>query len=288
MDQENRSKKKGVLLGYVWAILLVIGVHTFMYQPYTIPSGSMMPTLLIGDFIFVNKFSYGYSRYSALLQPKCVTGRIKMGSPQRGDVAVFFHDFSDESEMSHYYHGIFNGFFQKLWQKIRKGIGCPMEGVNYVKRVIGLPGDKIHMKEGTLYINGEPTKLEYVDTYPMNDRGMPPVVKRYVETLPNGVKHYILKAFPFGAAHLDNTEEFTVPDGHYFMMGDNRDNSCDSREIKIVGFIPEEKFIGSPSFLFFSTEAKFFEVHKWLFAVRWERLFKAYVDKICHPFSPNL
>jgi signal peptidase I len=288
MDRNEQPKKKSAILELLWMILAIVGFHTFLYQPYSIPSGSMEPTLLIGDFLFVNKFAYGYSRYSVFFQPKFIKGRINIRAPQRGDVAVFFHDFTYENEAAHYDHGMFGGFFQRLWRKIRSAIGCPLEGVNYVKRVIGLPGDKIQMKEGQLYINGEPTKLELVDTYPMNDPQMPSVAKRYVETLPNGVTHYILKAFPFGDAHLDNTKEIIVPPDHFFMMGDNRDNSCDSREQKIVGCLHNRRFIAKPSFLFFSTEAKLLQVHKWLFGIRWQRIFSAYIKKICHPFTANI
>ncbi|MDR0631102.1 MAG: signal peptidase I [Holosporales bacterium] len=286
--ESDKQSGKSTLLGYVWAILAVIGIHTFLYQPYSIPSGSMMPTLLVGDFLFVNKFSYGYSRYSAFLQPKFIKGRINIGTPNRGDVAVFFHEFTYENEAEHYDHGVLNGLFSRTWRRIRSAIGCPLEGVNYVKRVIGLPGDRIQMKEGKLYINGEEVKLEYVDTYPLNEPNMPPIAKRYIETLPNGVRHYILKAFPFGKAHLDNTEEFVVPEGHYFMMGDNRDNSCDSRERNIVGDIPNGRFIGVPSFLYFSTEATLFQPHKWIFLIRWQRLFDAYIKKLRRPFQANL
>jgi signal peptidase I len=248
----------------------------------------MMPTLLVGDFLFVNKFAYGYSRYSVFFQPKFIKGRINIGTPKQGDVAVFFHAFTYENEATHYDHGVFGGFFSRSWRAIRNAIGCPLEGVNYVKRVIGTPGDRIQMKEGQLYINGESIKLEFVDTYPLNEPNMPPIARRYIETLPNGVTHYILKAVPFGKAHLDNTKEIVVPEGCFFMMGDNRDNSCDSREQNIVGVIANEKFIGKPSFLFFSTEATWLQPHKWLFLLRWKRVFDAYVKKICHPFRANI
>ncbi|MDR1597704.1 MAG: signal peptidase I [Holosporales bacterium] len=288
MDNEKQRTKIRSTISIIATIAIILGFHTFLYQPYTIPSGSMTPTLLVGDFLFVNKYAYSYSRYSTFLQPKFISGHVTMGSPKRGDIAVFFHDFSREDEAQHYDHGMFGGFFSRQWRNIRGAIGCPMEGVHYVKRVIGLPGDKIQMKAGRLYINGKQIPLEFVDTYPLNESHMPPIARRYVETLPNGVKHYVLKAYPFGEAHLDNTPEFTVPPGHYFMMGDHRDNSLDSREIKGVGFVPEHKFVGAPAFLFFSTEASWLQVHKWLFSVRWKRLFKAYTDKLRSPLTPNV
>lgn len=270
---DNKEQPKSGFWGYVGAIALVLGIHVFFYQPFTIPSGSMMPTLLVGDYIFVNKFAYGYSRYSVFFQPKFIRGRAKLGEPKRGDVAVFFHDYKASTEARIYDHGIFGGVFQKGWRSVRSVLQIPVEGVPYVKRVIGLPGDRIQMKEGQLYINDKPTALEYVRMYPQKEEGRTYMSKLYTETLPNGKHHPILKIFDFGKAHLDNTEEFTVPEGHYFMMGDNRDNSCDSREIGIVGFIPEGKLIGRPDLIFFSTEAKWYEVHKWLFAARYQRFF---------------
>ncbi|MDR2464260.1 MAG: signal peptidase I [Holosporales bacterium] len=286
--KKEKSIKQNGLLGYVWAILLILVIQTFLYQPFTIPSGSMVPTLLVGDFIMVNKFAYGYSRYSMFLQPKFIKGRFKTGEPKQGDVVVFFHDYKLENEAKFYDRGMFGGFFQRLWRNIRCAIGCPSEGVSYVKRVIGLPGDHIQMRNGQLFINNVPTQLTRKGDYPLFDDGMPPIAKLYEETLPNGVKHYILKAFDFGKASLDNTEEFVVPEKSYFCMGDNRDNSCDSRDIKQVGFIDENKLIGGPTFLFFSTNAKLWQVHKWLFSIRWKRLFHAYWTKLLHPFRANL
>lgn len=270
---DNKESAKNSFWGYLGAIALVLGIHIFFYQPFTIPSGSMMPTLLVGDYIFVNKFAYGYSRYSIFFQPKFIRGRINLGKPERGDVVVFFHDYKSDTEAGIYDHGMFGGALQKGWRSARRVLQIPVEGVNYVKRVIGLPGDHIQMRDGQLYINGEATKLEYVEMYPQKDAGRTYMSKLYTETLPNGKKHPILKIFDFGKAHLDNTEEFVVPEGHYFMMGDNRDNSCDSREIGVVGYIPESKLIGRPDIIFFSTEAKWYEVHKWLFAARYSRFF---------------
>lgn len=273
--EKNKTVKKGKsnFLGYLYAILLILGLHIFFYQPFTIPSGSMIPTLLVGDHIFVNKFMYGFSRYSCFFQPKFITGRIDFSNPKRGDVAVFFHKFTQDNEAAHYDHGMFNGAISRFFRNFRETIGIPEEGVNYVKRVIGLPGDKIQMKSGKLFINGEQTKLEHIGEYPLKENGEVYIAKLYKETLPGGLSHQMLKIFKFGQATLDETAEFQVPEKHYFMMGDNRDNSCDSREIKKVGFIPQERFIGKPHLIFFSTEAKLFEIHKWLFAIRYKRLF---------------
>lgn len=270
---KTKKTKYTTFLEYLGAIVLVLSIHIFIYQPYTIPSGSMMPTLLIGDYIFVNKFAYGYSRYSAFLQPKFIRGRLEFHKPKRGDVAVFFHVFSSKEEVKIYDRGLFGGALQRTWRSIRNTLGIPQEGVNYVKRVIGLPGDRIQMIDGYLHINGEKLPLEYNGEYPLTEEGRLYISKLYTETLPNGKKHPILKTFDFGIAHLDNTPEFIVPENHYFMMGDNRDNSCDSRVMDQVGFISEKFLVGRPDMIFFSTEAKLFEIHKWLFSIRYSRLF---------------
>jgi signal peptidase I len=232
----------------------------------------MKPTLLVGDFIFVSKFSYGFSRYSLFFQPKFIKGHLKIAEPKRGDVAVFFHRFYEGEDPSFYDHGNSGFSFAKLIKTIQDILQVPSEGVNYVKRVIGLPGDRIQMKEGKLFINGEEVPLTYVDEYIEDEKHLR-VAKRYIEKLPGGVEHYILKLMDFGAGHLDDTEEFVVPEGHCFMMGDNRDNSCDSREPEKVGMIPHVMFIGKPQFIFFSTTAKWYEVHHWLFA-RYGRFFQ--------------
>ena len=178
------------------ALLLALVVRTLLFQPFNIPSGSMKPTLLVGDYIFVSKFSYGYSRYSAPLGLPLFDGRIFGDAPARGDVAVF-----------------------KL----------PTDpSIDYVKRVIGLPGDRIQMKKSVLYINGEAVpKVRVEDFSETTWSGGIEAVERYIETLPNGVSYEVLDLTPNGIS--DNTREYVVPPGHYFMMGDNRDNSSDSR-----------------------------------------------------------
>lgn len=271
----HQQKKSSSWRGYAGAIALVLGIHIFFYQPFTIPSGSMIPTLLVGDYLFVNKFAYGFSRYSVFFQPKFIRGRIKLGAPKRGEVAVFFHNWGPGENPERYDHGgIFNGAIQRGWRQVRNCLQIPSEGVNYVKRVIGLPGDKIQMREGVLYINDEPVKVEYKKEYTYEEGGHVFVTKWFKETLPNGKEHAILKMVDFGLAPLDNTKEFVVPDKCYFMMGDNRDNSMDSREFSMVGFVPEERLVGRPDLIFFSTEARWYEIHKWLFTLRWDRFFK--------------
>ncbi len=245
-----KSKKAGgiveTLLTVLYAVVIAIFVRTVAYEPFNIPSGSMVPTLLIGDYLFVSKFSYGYSRYSLPLGLPLIAGRIFFTPPQRGDVAVF------------------------KWPKDNS--------TDYIKRVIGLPGDRIQMKEGRLYINSTMVKRERIEDYV--DPDLPPEVNRpvlqYIETLPNGRRHRILESRGDNG-DLDNTKEFLVPPDHYFMMGDNRDNSSDSRDPRgDVGYVPVENLVGRAEFLFFSTDgsAHLWEPWKWLFAVRYDRPFE--------------
>jgi signal peptidase I len=236
------------------ALILVVGIHTFFFKPYVIPSDSMKDGLLIGDFLFVSKYQYGYSRYSLPFAPPVFEGRIFGRSPERGEVVVFTPPHQTE----------------EVW----------------IKRAVGLPGDRIQMKEGVLHINGAACPLERIDDFTdhlklqgssreenrvFNEEGEK--VPRYIETLPNGLKHTILKSDPFGQGSLDNTQEFLVPEGHYFMMGDNRDHSGDSR-VYNVGFIPFENLVGRAEIVFFSTSARFWEIWKWPTAIRYNRILK--------------
>lgn len=230
----------------IHALILALIVRTFLFQPFNIPSGSMKSTLLIGDYLFVSKFSYGYSRYSIPFGYNLFSGRVWAEEPKRGDVIVF---------------------------KLPRD-----NSTDYIKRLIGLPGDRIQMIDGVLHINGEAIKKEYVDTFfDAGPQGYNRAVERYRETLPNGVVYEVLDATTSG--QLDNTQEFTVPPGHYFMMGDNRDNSTDSR-VSIselgVGFVPAENLIGRAEIIFFSLEdgARFWEFWRWPTTIRWGRLFR--------------
>jgi len=227
----------------VYAVLIAIFVRSVAYEPFNIPSGSMIPTLLVGDYLFVSKFSYGYSRYSLPFGLPLFSGRIFASQPQRGDVVVFKLPRDDTTD--------------------------------YIKRIVGLPGDHIQMIHGVLNINGKPVTLErgpdYVIAEPYGDVR----VREYIETLPNGVRHPILKLRDDG--EYDNTVEYIVPPDHYFAMGDNRDNSLDSRvppERNGVGYIPAENLLGREQFLFFSTDgsAEWWEVWKWPFAIRYGRI----------------
>ena len=225
----------------VYAVLIALFVRTFAYEPFNIPSGSMLPTLLVGDYLFVSKFSYGYSRHSLPLSLPLIPGRVLFSEPERGDVAVF-----------------------KL----------PTDGkTDYIKRIIGLPGDEIQMRGGRLYING--TLVERTSTEPVQvDDGFGRMVRvpQYVETLPNGRQHLIFESSG-DDGQFDNTRVFKVPPRHYFAMGDNRDNSLDSRAS--VGFIPVENLIGRAEFLFFSVDgsSSIWQVWNWPWAIRWNRIF---------------
>jgi signal peptidase I len=227
------------------AIVLALLVRAFYLEPFNIPSGSMKPTLEVGDYLFVYKPAYGYSRYSFPMGLAPIDGRIMTGerSPQRGDVVVF-----------------------KLPTN---------PSIDYIKRVVGLPGDRIQVMNGRLHINGQ--MVERISVGLRQDReggGLPTRMHEYIETLPGGVMHSIYEEGDDLA--LDNTEEFTVPEGHYFVMGDNRDNSQDSRVSGLVGFVPLENIVGRASFLFFSTNghASLPEFWKWPWTVRYDRLFQ--------------
>lgn len=228
-------------IGY--AVMIAVIVRTFAYEPFSIPSGSMIPTLLVGDYLFVSKLSYGYSRHSFPFSLDLVPGeRILFDEPERGDVAVF-----------------------KL----------PSDGrTDYIKRIIGLPGDTVQVKGGILHINGEAVKRENLGAYVYRDTsGIYHNTVRYLETLPGGVSHEIIEESD--SYRNDNTQVYTVPEGHYFAMGDNRDNSQDSRYLMHVGFIPKENLVGRAEFLFFSNDGSFWEVWTWPWTLRFERFFGA-------------
>lgn len=225
----------------VYAVLIALFIRTVFAEPFSIPSGSMVPTLLVGDYLFVSKMSYGYSRHSLPLSMPLIKDRIFYTQPERGDVIVFKMPSDNKTD--------------------------------YIKRLIGLPGDKIQMKDGRLYINGTIVDRKSEGEYVLRDAsGKALRFEKYTETLPNGKQHPILEASDEGT--YDNTEEFTVPEDHFFMMGDNRDNSLDSRSLK-VGFVPKNNLVGRAKFLFFSHDdsAAWWQVWKWPMAVRWFRLF---------------
>lgn len=240
----EKSKKSGgvgeTISVIIQALLLALVIRTVLIQPFSIPSGSMRPTLLEGDYLFVTKWAYGYSRHSLPFSPDLFSGRIWGAEPERGDVVVFKYP--------------------------------PNPSLDYIKRVIGLPGDTIEMREGVLHINGEPLPREMiglVEDVDITETTRPVEVWR--ETMPNGVTYDTLDLSPNSIG--DTTREFEVPAGHYFMMGDNRDNSTDSRFS--VGYVPYDHLVGRANIIFFSMSggASPLEIWRWPTEVRFGRLF---------------
>jgi signal peptidase I len=213
-----------VLYGVVaWLLpfLVALGIRSFLYQPFSVPSASNMPTLLVGDNVFATKYAYGYSRYSLPFAPPLFSGRIFASKPALGDLVVF---------------------------------RLPQDGrTDYVKRIVGLPGDRVQMKEGLLYINDTPVQRVQIDDFAGTDACGTQgdvSVKRWRETLPNGVSYETLDCVNHG--FYDITSVYIVPAGHVFTIGDNRDNSIDSRVLSSVGYIPFDNIIGRIGMIFFS------------------------------------
>ncbi len=228
----------------IYAVLIAVVIRTFAYEPFKIPSESMLPTLMIGDYLFVSKYAYGYSRHSFPFSMAPLSGRVFESLPERGDVAVF-----------------------------KKPIGEP---IDYIKRIVGLPGDRLQMINGVLHINGTAVKRERVEDFVDQDRfGNVRRIAQYRETLPNGVTYLTLDETVQGM--MDNTDVYTVPEGHLFAMGDNRDNSTDSRFLSHVGFVPVENLVGRAEILFMSLNgsAAWYEVWKYPTGIRWNRIFNS-------------
>jgi signal peptidase I len=227
----------------VQALLIAVLIRSLLFQPFNIPSGSLIPTLLIGDYLFVSKYSYGYSRHSLPFSPPLFSGRLWSAEPQRGDIAVF---------------------------KLPKD-----NSTDYIKRVIGLPGDRIQMIDAVLHINGKPVKKERIGEYPTKDAWSREVkVPLYRETLPNGRSYSVIHR-DNDRGYWSNTYVYVVPPGHYFMMGDNRDNSTDSRDEQSVGMVPVENFVGRAERIFFSLreDGAFWRFWEWPHSIRFSRLF---------------
>ena len=226
----------------IYAILIAIIIRTFLFEPFKIPSGSMYPTLHVGDYLFVSKYTYGYSKHSFPFSLPLFEGRIWADQPQRGDVVVF--KFPQDNK------------------------------TDFIKRIIGLPGDKIKMQDGILYINCKPVERQQIEDFVIRDKfGNGERYRQYIETLPNGVKHNILEISD-RQEFVDNMVEVTVPENSYFVMGDNRDRSDDSR--LSVGFVPFENLVGKARWLFFShnTDDAWYKPWAWTKKIRFERMFK--------------
>ena len=241
MERVKASAWGETIRTVIYAVIIALGVRTFAYEPFNIPSGSMIPTLVIGDFLFVSKFSYGYSKHSLPFSLPLFSGRLLADEPERGDVIVFKLPSDNETD--------------------------------YIKRLIGLPGDRVQVKGGLLHINGKSVEREFVGL--REGRRGSVEFKEYIETLPNGRRHLIWE--DSDTDRYDNTPEYRVPDGYYFFMGDNRDRSQDSRARSRVGFVPFENLVGRAEFLFFSHDGSgsFWQVWRWPTMIRWSRIFRA-------------
>jgi len=233
---DKKEDCKSFLKTLILALICAGFVRSFFYEPFHIPSSSMKPTLLIGDYIFVSKFSYGYSKYSFPFSLNLFEGRIgKKDRPERGDVFVF---------------------------------RLPSEpSINYIKRVIGLPGDEVQVINGQVFINGNKIDKNYYGSFAENGTE----IAKFEEILPEGRKVIVLDQFN---TPQDNTGIYTVPEGNYFAMGDNRDNSEDSRFLTKVGFIPEENLVGKATIIFFSIEGDAWKIWNWPQNLRMNRIFK--------------
>jgi len=247
-----------------YAVAIALVLRIIIFQPFNIPSGSMKPNLLVGDFLFVSKPAYGYSRASLIwpLTRLPIEGRIFPNVPERGDIIVF------KNRRDH--------------------------NKDYIKRVIGVPGDTIEMRAGLLLINGEPVKREYLGSGAEGCERFQTEAQSFRETLPNGVTYVTLECMA-DRGDLDDTAlvfqryaraypedypqggkaQYVVPDGRLFMMGDNRDNSRDSRDLNAVGYVPLEDVVGKADRLFFSVDgerARIWEIWNWPFAIRYGRI----------------
>jgi signal peptidase I len=246
----NKNELRDTIVVIVEALLIALVFRTFLYQPFSIPTASMQSTLMIGDYFVASKFTWGLGKYSFPIPVPLGDRILAFSQPKQGDIAVFHNEPTGE---------------------------------DYIKRIIGLPGDKIQMKEGRLYINGvmldrqEITKGIDTDSYET-----PAEVTLYTETLPNGVTHTIQEISD--DQPLDNTAEYAVPPGHYFMMGDNRDRSADSRVLRQVGYVPAVNLIGKAEARFFSIKDNIapWQLWQWPANVRWDRMLQSVYVPVTH------
>jgi len=238
-ENKDESAIRELVSVIVQALLLAFIIRSFLFQPFSIPSGSMKPTLLVGDYVFVKKWSYGFSRHSLPFSPPIFSGRIWGSDPERGDVVVFKYP--------------------------------PDPSKDYIKRVIGLPGDKVQVRDSVIHINGKPIerfqKGEFKGVY----KGQSLTVPTFGERMVNG---RVYETMDVEAGNIgDNTPVFEVPEEHFFFMGDNRDNSADSRFD--VGMVPSENLVGKASIIFLSLDNRTaaWALWRWPSDMRWNRIF---------------
>ena len=243
MQEEKKETWGETVKTVVYAVLIAVVIRSLLFEPFRIPSGSMYPTLVVGDYLFVSKYTYGYSKHSFPASLAPIKGRIWASEPQRGDIVVFKFPVDNKTD--------------------------------FIKRIVGLPGDTVEVKKGVLHINDKPVDRKNIGNYKIDEFVVrPETYTEYEETLPNGVKHRILEISDH-ERQVDNTTKVTIPEGHYFVMGDNRDRSDDSRIS--VGFVPKENLVGKARFLFFSHNDKgaWYKPWTWPKIIRWSKIFNS-------------
>lgn len=260
-EAEEKEDWKSYTIFLLKMVIVVLIFRTFIFTSFNIPSESMMPRLLVGDYLFSQKWSYGYSRYSLPFNVDFGNGRVLARQPDRGDIVIFKH---------------------------------PIDETDYIKRVIGLPGDTVQMIDGIVHIDGEAVSLEQIEDFVIpvhGDRGCRYAqfevrsedgsaicqYPQYRETLPEGVSYNIID---LGENFQDNTPPVTVPEDRLFLMGDNRDNSLDSRfpaePGRGIGLVPQNNLVAEASFMYWSTDgtAEWLKPWTWFTAARWSRMFR--------------
>ena len=235
----------GEIRGLLWAVVAALILRSLWFEPYNIPSSSMVPTLLIGDYLIATKYDYGYSKHSFPFSlPIIPKGRLFGKKPERGDIVIFKVPTDNRTD--------------------------------FIKRVIGVPGDRVQVQGGRLFINDVIVPRHKIGTeeWPIEHEGVVRYTK-YMETLPNGVRHLIYERSD--TMRQDDTDVVYVPEGYYFMMGDNRDNSSDSR---FFGLVPEQNLEGKARFIFYSNNGNgdFWQFWKWRHSLRLERFFKGLIS----------